>query len=100
VLPHAAAYNAPAAPAAMQAAGRALGAVDVPLALHALLLDVAHGAGTPTSLAELGLREADLARAAEIACARPYPNPRPPHVDGVRALLARAHAGVPPVIDG
>jgi maleylacetate reductase len=96
VLPHAAAYNADAAPAAMAAAAGALGGGDVPAALHALVADVAAVTGAPASLRALGLREADLAHAAEIAAAHPYPNPRPVRADAVRALLGRAWAGEPP----
>jgi maleylacetate reductase len=77
VLPHAAAYNAPAAAAAMAAAAGALGAGDAPAALHALAADVAAATGAPASLRALGLREADLDRAAAAAAAHPYPNPRP-----------------------
>jgi maleylacetate reductase len=105
VLPHAVAYNAPAAPAAMAAAARALAdaglgdgaagppVTGVPRALHALLGDVARVAGAPTSLRELGLIEADLDRAAALAAERPYPNPRLVDREGVRALLARAFDG-------
>lgn len=100
MLPHTVAYNAAAAPAAMQVAARALGATDVPFALHALLLDVAAAAGAPTSLRALGLRAADVARAAEIAAERPYPNPRPVEANAVRALLARALDGAPPAAGG
>jgi maleylacetate reductase len=104
VLPHAVAYNAPAAPAAMAVAAGALatagrgrrGHGDVPGALHALVADVMTAAGAPASLRELGLREPDVARAAELAAARPYPNPRPVRADAVRALLARAYEGLPP----
>jgi maleylacetate reductase len=96
VLPHTAAYNAPAAPAAMTVAAGALGDADVPRALHALLSRVGGAAGAPTSLRELGLREADLDRAATLAAATPYPNPRPVRADAVRALLGRAWAGEPP----
>lgn len=99
MLPHTAAYNAPAAPAAMHAAARALQAADVPRALHALLVDVARVAGTPTSLRALGLRDADLDRAVTLATARPYPNPRPVEAHALRALLARALDGAPPVVD-
>ncbi len=99
VLPHAVAYNAAAAPHAMRAAGHVLDDADVPRALHALLRDVASVAGTPTSLRALGLREADVERAATLAVARPYPNPRPVDADGVRALLLRALDGAPPACD-
>jgi maleylacetate reductase len=98
VLPHAVAYNAAAAPAAMEVAGRAIGvaARDVPRALHALLLDVAAASGAPTSLRELGLRDEDLDRAAELVAARPYPNPRPVRAEALRAPLRRAYDGAPP----
>jgi maleylacetate reductase len=110
VLPHAVAYNAAAAPAAMAVVAGTLAdagvdggerprdadALRVPRALHALLADVAAAAGAPTTLRELGLRDADLDRAASLAAARPYPNPRPVHADAVRALLARALDGAPP----
>ena len=101
VLPHAVAYNAGAAPDAMAVAARALGGEedvpeDVPAALHALATAVLTAAGAPTSLRELGLCESDLDRAAEIAAARPYPNPRPIRADALRALLERAYAGFPP----
>jgi alcohol dehydrogenase class IV len=97
VLQHAAAYNAAAAPDAMGVVARALGgADDAPAALHALATDVLTAAGAPTSLRALGLREADLDCAAEIAAASPYPNPRPMRADALRTLLARAYAGEPP----
>jgi maleylacetate reductase len=99
VLPHAAAYNAPAAPAAMAVAARALDAsdaLDVARALHALLADVSAATGAPTSLRALGLRESDLDRVADHAMARAYPNPRAVEREAVRALLARALDGAPP----
>jgi maleylacetate reductase len=95
VLPHAAAFNAAAAPEALRAAAGALGADDAPAALHALLAEVG-AAGAPTSLRALGLREEDLPRAAALAAARPYPNPRPVTADGVLMVLRRAWAGEPP----
>jgi maleylacetate reductase len=96
VLPHSVAYNAPAAPAAMATAARALGDADVPRALYALLTAVADVARAPTSLRELGLRESDLDRATAIAAATPYANPRPVRADAIRVLLGRAWAGEPP----
>lgn len=92
ILPHAMAYNAAAAPQAMARIARALGADDAPGGLFALAR--AHGA--PTSLAALGMPADGLARAAELAAAAPYPNPRPLERDALRALLQRAHEGLPP----
>ncbi|MBZ4016797.1 maleylacetate reductase and hydroxyquinol 1,2-dioxygenase domain-containing protein, partial [Streptomyces purpurogeneiscleroticus] len=89
VLPYAMAHNAPAAPDAMRRIARALGAADAPTAVH----DLIRRLGAPTSLAELGLAEADLPRAARLATATPYPNPREVTEDGIAALLADAFAG-------
>ena len=97
VLPHAVAYNAAAAPDAMAAAARSLGGEgDVPTALYALATDVLTAADAPTSLRELGLRESDLDRVAQIAAATPYPNPRSVRADTLHALLERAYTGAPP----
>jgi len=44
-------------------------------------------------LADLGLREEDLDRAAELALAAPYPNPRPLERTGILRLLEDAYRG-------
>ena len=94
VLPHALAYNAPAAGDAMRRIARALGAADgdAPRAVHAL----ARALGAPTALKDLGLREADLERACQLALTIPYPNPRPVEAHGLRRLLRDAYDGVAP----
>jgi alcohol dehydrogenase class IV len=92
VLPHAAAYNAAGAPEAMHRVARALGTEGAPRGLH----ELAKRLGAPTALRELGLREADLDRAAEIASREPYPNPRPIERDAIRRLLGDAWAGNAP----
>ncbi|MCX5337381.1 maleylacetate reductase [Streptomyces sp. NBC_00140] len=89
VLPYALAYNAPAAPEAMAALGRALGTADVPGAVR----DLAGGTGVPRSLAELGLAEADVAVAARMAAEQAYPNPRKVTAEGVLGVLRAAYAG-------
>ncbi|HTW85723.1 MAG TPA: maleylacetate reductase [Candidatus Sulfotelmatobacter sp.] len=89
VLPHAAAYNAPAAPTAMARVARALGVDDAPRGLA----DLARRLGVPGTLRELGFPSAALDRAADLAAASPYPNPRPIERDAIRALLARAFDG-------
>ena len=89
VLPHAMAYNAAAAPDAMRRVADVLGAADAPTAVYDLVVT----AGGPTSLRELGLAESDLDRAAELAVARPYPNPAPLTRDGIHGLLRHAWAG-------
>ena len=92
VLPHAMAYNAAAAPDAMRRIAEALGVADAPGAVF----DLVRAAGGPTSLRELGLAEADLDRAAELATAKPYPNPAAVTRDGIAGLLRRAWAGERP----
>lgn len=89
VLPHAAAYNAPAAPEAMARAARALGATDAPTALY----DLARSLGAPVALKDLGMPEAGLDRAADLAVANPYWNPRPIKREAIRALLDDAFWG-------
>jgi maleylacetate reductase len=92
VLPHVTAYNRAAAPEAMTRISRALGGGDPALALYTLEQRL----GTPLTLKSLGLAEADLDRAAEIATREPYPNPRPVERSAVRQLLQDAWAGSPP----
>ena len=89
VLPHAIAYNALAAPEAATRIARALGAGTAASALF----DLARDNGAPTSLRELGLAVHDLDRAADIAAANPYWNPRPVERDAIRALLDDAWHG-------
>jgi alcohol dehydrogenase class IV len=92
VLPHAVAYNAAAAPEAMARIARALGTADAAGGLY----DLAVAAGAPRSLAELGMPEAGLDRAADLAVANPYWNPRPLDRAAIRDLLDRALRGARP----
>lgn len=92
VLPHALAYNAQAAPRAMERIARALSHDDAPSAVF----NLARAHGAPTSLRELGMAEADLDRAAALACQNAYWNPQPLTYDAIRALLGRAWAGEAP----
>jgi maleylacetate reductase len=96
VLPHAMAFNAAAAPEAMRRIATALQADSAALALHAFALDN----GAPVALRDLGMREEDLDRAAELAVSNPYWNPRPvgaPQQAEIRELLQRAFEGTRPV---
>lgn len=92
VLAHAAAYNATHAPEAMARVAQALRAASAPAGLHAL----AKRLGAPIALRDLGLREGDLDRAADVAAREPYPNPRPIERDAIRKLLGDAWAGNAP----
>jgi maleylacetate reductase len=89
MLPYSAQYNRDAAPDAMARIARALGVSDAPAGLFKL----ARRIGAPASLEQLGLRHADLDRAAELAAAAPYPNPRPVTREAIRALLEDAFHG-------
>ena len=92
ILPHALAYNAAQAPAAMRAIARALGAADA----AAGVFELAARHGAPTSLKALGMPADGLDRAADMAVQTPYPNPRPLERDALRALLQRAFDGSAP----
>lgn len=92
ILPHALAYNRTAAADAAMRVARALGVDDAPRGLF----DLAGAVGARRSLRELGMAEADIDRAADLAVRNPYWNPRPIERDAIRALIARAWAGAPP----
>ncbi|WP_028216513.1 maleylacetate reductase [Paraburkholderia oxyphila] len=92
VLPHALACNAAHAPDAMRRIARAIGTDDAARGLY----ELARENGAPLALKTLGMNEADLDRAADIAAANPYWNPRPIERQALRALLQDAFDGVPP----
>jgi maleylacetate reductase len=93
ILPHALAYNTRSAPEAMQRISRA---VRPGTAAALGIYELARDNGVPIALRDIGMKEADLDRAAEIACSNPYWNPRPIERDALRALLQDAFEGVPP----
>lgn len=92
VLPHALAYNAPAASEAMKRIERALGGNEAPVRLFSLLKDLK----LPTRLADVGMKQDDLERAARMAVEAPYPNPRKVEYAPVLALLTAAYEGRSP----
>lgn len=92
VLPHAMAYNAPAAAEPMGRIAHALNVPDAPTGVYDLICAL----GGPFSLRSIGMREQDLDRAAELATAAPYPNPREITTPGIRALLSNAQNGLRP----
>lgn len=89
ILPHAAAYNAAAAPIALARVAQAMGALDAPAAIF----DLAASLGAPTALREIGMRETDLDLAADLATRNPYANPAPLTREGIRQLLDDAYYG-------
>ncbi|RBY78769.1 maleylacetate reductase [Geodermatophilus sp. TF02-6] len=93
VLPHAVAYNQPAAPQAVAALSRALGGHPDPAQA---LWELAGELGAARSLRELGMAEQDIPRIVELALTSPYANPRPLTRSGIEALLRTAWAGAPP----
>ncbi|WAZ25464.1 maleylacetate reductase [Streptomyces cinnabarinus] len=93
VLPHVLAHNAPAAPEAVAAIARALDTDDAPRALW----ELPRAPGVPRSLAELGLAEADLARAADQVTREVPENPRTVTADGVLRILRGAYEGAAPM---
>ncbi|UPK00990.1 maleylacetate reductase [Bradyrhizobium sp. 170] len=92
ILPHALAYNAPAAPEAMTRIAAALGVPDAALGLHDLALKLA----APASLREIGMPESGIDQAADLAVKNPYWNPRPIEREAIRELIARAWRGDTP----
>ncbi|VDS07520.1 Maleylacetate reductase [Paracoccus haematequi] len=89
ILPHALAFNAVAVPDLLAPVTELFGHGDPGLGLWHFARD----AGAPLALRDLGLKEADLDRAADLASANPYWNPRPVTRDGIRGLLQAAWAG-------
>jgi len=96
ILPHAVAYNEAAVPDLLAPLAHVLGAPTAGQGLFAL----SQSLNAPSSLRALGLREADLDHAAELATQAPYPNPRPLEKPALRALLQAAWAGHPPQTRG
>ena len=92
MIPYTSAYNRDAAPEAMASIARALGTVDGPTGIYQLT----QRAASKRSLAEMGLTEADLDTAADIALQNPYYNPRPVTREGVRDMLQAAFEGRAP----
>ncbi len=90
VLPHAIAYNAAAAPDAMARVARALEAANAAQGLY----DLERSLGAPLALKDIGMPGGGaLDRAAELACAAPYWNPRPIERAAIRKLLDDAWSG-------
>ena len=95
VLPHATAFNTPAAAHAMTRVQRALGqaGLDTSMTAARALFDLARDNGAPVALRDLGMQEADIDRAAQIATTAPYWNPRAIDRPGIRQLLDDAYHG-------
>ena len=92
ILPHAIAYNEAAAADLLAPVAEIFGGKTPGRALY----DFAVAMKAPLALRDLGLAEADLDRAADIATQSPYWNPRPIEKDALRHLLQAAWVGDAP----
>ena len=88
MLPHTIGFNAAAVPELLRPVADIFGG-SVGGGLH----DFARSVAAPLTLKELGLKQVDLDRAADIATKNPYWNPRPFDRDSIRALLQDAWEG-------
>jgi alcohol dehydrogenase class IV len=89
VLPHAVRYNYDAAREAMARVEKAIESQEAASGLF----DLEKKLGLAMKLADIGMKEADLERAARIATEAPYPNPRKVEYAPVLQLLRDAYAG-------
>ena len=92
VLPHATAFNAAEVPELLKPLCDALGVEQPGLGLF----DYAKSLGAPTTLKELGMPEDGIDRAADLAVANPYWNPREIERPLIRRLIEKAYHGIPP----
>ncbi len=91
LLPHTVGFNAAAVPELLAPLAATFGGSPGPA-----LFDFAATVGAPRRLKDLGMKAADLDRAAELATRNPYSNPRPIERGAVRALLQAAWEGARP----
>ncbi|KAL5324753.1 hypothetical protein ACEPPN_005869 [Leptodophora sp. 'Broadleaf-Isolate-01'] len=91
ILPHALAYNAPNIPAEMKALAQVLpdSNGDATHGLNVLLQKL----GVKRDLKAFGMKEEDVAKAAEIAVRNAYWNPRQIEQSSIQELIRRAWAG-------
>jgi alcohol dehydrogenase class IV len=89
ILPHAIAFNYPAAPEAM---GRIERAMKTPNAAGGIF-DLMKQLNAPLSLKEIGMQHDDLDRAASLVMEAPYYNPRLTTREGILRLLDGAFFG-------
>ena len=92
ILPHALAFKAVAIPAAIERMARALGCDNVPGAIF----DLAVAIGARTSLAEIGMSEANIPEATRLIVEAVPQHDPPVSESSVRGLLERAYRGSRP----
>lgn len=86
------AFNRAAAPKAMTRIARALGTPDAASGLYDLIASTQ----APLRLRDIGMKEADLGKAADLASQNPYYNPRAVTRENIYALLQDAFEGKRP----
>jgi len=96
ILPHATAFNAPAAPDAMARLARALGAADAALDGALGLYELAGRLGCPRALRDLGMPERGIDQAVGLTLRNAPWNPVPVDAEAMRELIRRAWRGDPP----
>jgi maleylacetate reductase len=89
LLPYTTAFNETAVPDLLRPIAEAFGGGSA----GGGLWDFARSVGSPLSLREVGIRESDLDRAAEVAVRNAYSNPRPIDLGSIRELLQAAFDG-------
>jgi maleylacetate reductase len=92
LLPHVIGYNASAVADALSPLTDIFGGGNPASAIAKF----SQRLGAPRSLRELGMAEADIDHAADLATRAPYWNPRPVTRDSIRTLLEEAWSGVLP----
>jgi maleylacetate reductase len=90
--PYAIAFNAKAAPRAMELIACALGTKDAGQGLYDLNVRI----GLPTGLKGLGMTEDDIPKAIDIVAAGKFVNPRPVSRDDIENLITQAYHGDAP----
>jgi alcohol dehydrogenase class IV len=93
ILPHAMAYNSVAVPEVAKRVAQMLGASDAASGLY----NLAQRLGISAGLGKIGMPESGIDRAADLAMANPYWNPRPLERGAIQELIARAWAGERPL---
>lgn len=94
VLPHAIAYNEPAARAELSPVARLFGAATAAGGVW----DFAQSLGAPATLSSLGMKETEVDRAVALMLESPYWNPRPLVATELRALVDDAFFGRRPAV--
>lgn len=93
ILAHAMAYNAVAVPDLLAPISDIFGGAP-----GMAIYNFAAAMQAPQALRDIGMKESDLDRAADLATQNPYWNPRPIEKVAVRQLLQAAWAGEPPAV--